>query len=257
MQLKVSAVCDPGKLREINEDNLFINGSFLPELHVATYSVTKRYSTLFKPLFCVFDGMGGYDAGEKASYLAAAVTEKLFRSTSHLSRSKQLLPDICTQANLTLCDEMLKGNIERLGTTAAMLLFSGKQYFLCNIGDSPIFLLRNDSLLEISKEHTERRLYEAIMGQKSDPGKKFRLTQNIGIFPDELVLEPYFSQGQLMEKDTFLICSDGITDMLDTMQIKYILQQKNVAAAAQELLCRALDAGGKDNITAIVIRCGR
>lgn len=257
MRLKVSAICDRGKLRPVNEDNLFINGFFLPELHEETYSTTKRFSTLTKPLFAVFDGMGGYDAGEKASFLAAETTGKLSHSHPSLLRSKRLLSEICAESNRAICEEMAKNRNGRMGSTASILLFSGKRYFLCNIGDSPIFLMQNGHLQIISAEHTERALYESVTGKKTDPRQKFRLTQNIGIFPDEMILEPYYSEGDLHIGDTFLICSDGITDMLDTTQIKRILQHEDVSVIAQELLSCALDSGGKDNITAIVIRCSK
>ncbi len=257
MRLNVSAICDGGKLRSVNEDNLLINGIFLPEQHEGTFSVTKRFSTLGKPVFAVFDGMGGYDAGERASFLAAVATEKLLHAQIPIFRKVRLLHQICVEANRSVCEEMTKRNANRMGSTAAMLLFSRREYFLCNVGDSPIFLLKNGKLCEISKEHTERQLYETITGKKSDPKKKFRLTQNIGIFPDEMILDPYYSGGYLQAGDTFLICSDGVTDMLDKAQIEEILQHNDTSVAVQKLLSCALDAGGKDNITAIVIQCGK
>ena len=253
MQLKVSAISDRGKLRAGNEDNIFVNGVSLPEVHTETYSVAKQFSTLGKPLFAVFDGMGGYEAGERASFLAAAATDRLAKPA--FLRSKNLLPKICEAANQAVCQEMKLHKGTRMGTTAAMLLFSGSQYFLCNVGDSPIFLMREGTLLELSKEHTERAVYEAVTGKKSEPGRKFRLTQNLGIASEEVMLDPYYTEGALQIGDTFLICSDGVTDMLDQEQIAWILKRRDVSSMAETLWKSAMEAGGKDNITAIVIRC--
>jgi protein phosphatase len=142
-----------------------------------------------------------------------------------------------------------------MGTTASMLYFQKRAYTLCNIGDSPVFRYRHGQLTQIHQEHTERATYESVTGKKAEPGKKFRLTQNIGIFPDEITIEPYCAVGDLKPGDIYLICSDGITDMVSSAQIIETLNAQPTAAdIAQSLEEQALAAGGKDNATIICIR---
>ena len=140
---------------------------------------------------------------------------------------------ICKSANEVVCNEMLNVIKGRMGTTASMLCFFEEHYHLCNIGDSPIFLFRDNKLSEISYEHTEKENYILIYGEENVPkDKKFRLTQHIGIFPEELQIEPYLSCDEIKKGDRFVICSDGLTDMLTDEQIERVLvEEKNVEDA--------------------------
>lgn len=255
VRLKAAAICDCGRVRQKNEDNLFFNGLLLPENHKKSFFRKKAYSGSKCSVFGVFDGMGGFHAGEKASYAAAETAWELRRKNRTTTDPLQLLLDICNQANQAVCDLMQRNNNERMGTTAVMLTFANGRYYLCNVGDSPAFLLRRGELRQLSVEHTERTVFERVTGTKSDPKRKFRLTQHLGVFPDELKLEPYYDSGWISPGDTFLLCSDGLTDMLETAAIRRILQGSGTAGeAARQLLSEALSAGGKDNITAIVIK---
>ena len=145
-----------------------------------------------------------------------------------------------------------------MGTTAAMLLFDKRKYTLCNVGDSPIFRFRAGRLEEIHQEHTERATYESVTGKPAPAGKKFRLTQNIGMFPEEITIEPYCAEGDLNIGDIYLICSDGITDMVPPAKMmEILLANKTTEAIAQSLEEEALAAGGKDNATVVCIRVVR
>ena len=202
--------------------------------------------------------MGGYTAGETASFLAARTAQKLWKSQNGKLTPEQTLRDICTEANRVICDEMLKRGGIQMGTTVAFLLFSRSQFYLCNIGDSPIFRLKNGSFQELSLEHTERIIFERVTKNKSNPRKKFQLTQNLGISPDEFMIDPFYHNDSIYPGDVFLICSDGITDMISTADIKNILLHfDDPQDSAQALLKQALESGGKDNITAIVIKVYR
>ena len=86
-------------------------------------------------------------------------------------------------------------------------------------------------------------------------GRKPYLTQYLGIDPDEMMIEPYIKSYYLQEGDTFLICSDGVTDMVEEQEICRILaHNEDVGDCVDLLIQAALDGGGKDNITAIVVR---
>ena len=255
MRLEVAAISDRGRIRSGNEDNLILNGEILPEVHNETARLGRTLSAAGCAFFGVFDGMGGYDMGETASFLSATAARDLWQENGRREKPEAFLRRICERANEAVCGEMTRRNSSRIGSTAALLLTGGANYHLCNVGDSPIFLLRRGELRELSQEHTERKIYEAVTGTKCDPKKKFKLTQHIGMFPDDLVMEPYYCDGRMRANDVFLLCSDGLTDMLDRETIAEILQTPDAQAAAEQLVEGALNAGGRDNITVIVIRC--
>jgi hypothetical protein len=125
--------------------------------------------------------------------------------------------------------------------------------YVCDLGDSPIFLIHGGDIRQISYEHTERHNYEQIFGDNYDKNKKFRLTQHLGIFPNEMVLSPYNKREPFEVGDRFLICSDGVTDMIPKQEIAAIISSKKTVDKAAELLLKtALDNGGRDNITIIL-----
>ena len=151
-----------------------------------------------------------------------------------------------TEANTAVCGEMQRSG-KRTGTTASMLLFDqAGGYSVCNLGDSPVLLIRDGSITEISVEHTERQKFEEVTGKKAAPGKKFKLTQHIGIFPEEMEIEPHLYREQVRPSDVFLICSDGLTDMVPYEAILDTVTRSETAEDAVAALCTmAKDAGGK------------
>ena len=255
MRLQAAVLSNAGRVREKNEDNYYYNGEFMPATNRGV-DAHQEWVQLDRPaLFGVFDGMGGYAAGERASNLTAQAADRLWREWDRTGTPADLMERICMEANSVVCDAMEADNGRRMGSTASMLMFDNEQYHVCNIGDSPIFLLRQGQLWEISMEHTERWTFEKVTGQKAPPKKKFRLTQNIGIFEDEMAIEPYCGDGPIQKGDVFLICSDGVTDMLDREEVQEILSKPlPTGEMIRQLLAGALEAGGKDNITAICLR---
>ena len=167
---------------------------------------------------------------------------------------KEDLVQICVNANDAICNHMKKESIEYMGTTAAMLYFEEKKFVLCNVGDSPIYCYRSGKLRRIHKEHTERSLREALIGEVIPQSKKFRLTQYIGMPPEEIQIEPYLAEGTLQSGDYYLICSDGISDMVDDEQIPKVIEtEENPSAITNKLIALAMEAGGKDNATVICV----
>lgn len=248
MILEAAAISNVGNVRQNNEDNYILMRKILPMSHINTKIATKRACTKGRSIFGVFDGMGGYSNGELASFLAAKTALRIF-SRSKKCPVRETLAQICKEANLHICEEMQKRS-QRIGTTAAMLSIHRSNAVVCNIGDSPIFLFRKKKLRKISCDHTERSTYEAITGKTAPKQKKFKLTQNLGIFPEEIELEPFFFEIPIQRGDRYLICSDGLTDMVETGVIRRIVKTSSSAQEATERLCdEALRAGGKDNIT--------
>ncbi len=238
-----SCVSHIGNCREINQDNFFCGGKYLDSCFLPLEFPLTGCITHEKPeLLGIFDGMGGEECGEVASLLAS-------REAALAGLSGEPAEDLlkfCHSANAKICDYAERNGVRCMGTTAALLAFTKHGIALCNIGDSRIFRFAEGGLRQISVDHVGVSAY----------GMKPPLSQNLGIPPSEMVIDPYIARGHYNNGDIYLICSDGLTDMLTTDEITEILE-RGFNGAAERLLGRALKNGGKDNVTIIVCRVVR
>lgn len=229
-----------GKCRKVNQDNFICNGEFMHHQNKGTEKVLKgEVEVTSMPLFGIFDGMGGEECGEMAAYLAAEEASLLKPD----GEPESMLSAYCQRANQSICKYTKEQKLTSMGTTAAMLWLHKKKIYLCNIGDSKIFQLSKRELQQISFDHVSIAV----------SGKKPPLTQNLGIPEEELLISPYFASGEYQKGDVYLICSDGLTDMVEEEEIARILCRDDRMASAEELLQKALDNGGKDNVSFIVL----
>lgn len=233
-----------GKIRSINQDNLVCDNRHMEtngdgiEFPLSGIKSSRKIS-----VFGVFDGMGGEECGEIASYIAAHDASTLEIKGDPV---KDLL-QFCQKANNDICDYADKNNISSMGTTAAMLVFARKDITLCNIGDTKIFRFSGGVLEQISKDHVSVSVF----------GVKPPLSQNLGIPSTELIIDPYLAQGEYNDKDVYLICSDGLTDMVTTEEISEVLTTGSIRKGIETLLNKALENGGKDNVTIILLEIQR
>lgn len=251
-KIEAACCCHTGKIRKNNEDNFFFNGKYLEVenngLEGLEYTKTPAKRGLS---YAVFDGMGGENFGEIASYAAArqmqqtrrTLGEYLLSDKEYLGKMSMMLNEAVLQAKRAQCTD-------RMGTTMVWLYFSGKSVYVCNIGDSRAYRLRDGEFLQISEDHVEHR-----------PGREHRkapLTQHLGIDPEDMLIEPYIGKEELRKQDTYLLCSDGLTDMLNDLEISCLLQAYPKAEeCAERLVQAALEKGGRDNITVIVCNVDR
>lgn len=136
-----------------------------------------------------------------------------------------------------------------VGSTAVMLCIESKKAHICNVGDSRAYLLRKDKIRQLSVDHTDQALLEACGVKNRRPS----LTQHLGIPPTELTLKPHCSSFSIKAGDRFLLCSDGLTDMVQLAELEQILRiGVNPATAVNVLMRAALQNGGHDNITIMV-----
>lgn len=254
MKIQASVMSHPGSCRRENEDNFCFNGKILKS-NATRRPIRLKEKRNVPVLMGVFDGMGGLKAGERASFLAAQTACEALKRVKEVKAFDKWQIEICKKANELVCNEMKEIYKQRIGTTASMLCFRDSQYHLCNLGDSPIFLFRDGNLQPIFQEHTERANQALIRGTEAGiVQKKYKLTQHIGIFEEEMEIEPFVCSGEVCDGDRFLIVSDGLTDMVEEAQIRAVLQEnKSDADAVEQLLNKALANGGKDNITIICI----
>ena len=230
-----------GKLRPVNQDNYICGKAFhLPDSSDDGSIIHGSVSLDDSHLFAVFDGLGGEECGEQASLIAAQKALKISFTDNVIDNLK----NYCQTANDEICSYAGTNHIGSMGTTAAILTFTQKEIVLCNIGDSKIFRFSDSKLEQISHDHVT----------VSPFGVKPPLSQNLGIPKQIFEIKPYFSRGEYCENDIYLICSDGLTDMLPSEEIEQTIKETDYDNLAAVLLDKSLSAGGKDNITIIVCK---
>jgi protein phosphatase len=152
-----------------------------------------------------------------------------------------------TQLNDAVVQVQREMLTDHIGTTMVSLYFSGRYVYVCNIGDSRAYRLRDGEFLQLSVDHVEKYPGRDV--------KKAPLTQYLGFGSDEIQLEPYIAKGELKRGDMYLLCSDGLTDMLTNFEISDImLRSTDADSCVRELVQAALEHGGRDNITVIICR---
>jgi len=242
-------VSDVGQRRDHNEDNFLIDEKL--------------------GLFIVADGMGGHEAGEVASKLAI---ETIFNHIKKIEKSKeqrttsetikeQLQDAIEDANNQTHCYNIAKGQSEGrgMGTTITGFLISPskktkrKKLHTFNVGDSRTYSFYEGKLSQLSTDHSHYQLW--IDTGKEGPAPK----QNIiykAIGPWQRILAEQHTL-PIRTDEIFLLCSDGLSDMLSNKEINNILSDTHITKLqdkAQALIDAANTAGGKDNITVILVK---
>ena len=247
---------DIGRTRNNNEDNFFLQGKMLPEEEKG-----GRFSLTFPPteslVVGVFDGMGGEALGEVASEICARMLQK--HEESILTDGQIGVEKYISEANSSVCSK-IKEHKARMGSTLVVAAATSNAVRIYNIGDSRAYFWRNGAMSLISNDHTvvKQLIASGILSNAdaaSDP-RRHQLTQHIGVFPDEMLIEPFCASPIPPESgDVFLLCSDGVTDGLCDSEISSILSSsKNANVLAKSVVAAARAAGSPDNITALVIR---
>ena len=254
MRYHAAVMCHIGHIRKNNEDNYYCNGKVRQDLNEPVTTACARGSAR-KTLFAVADGMGGGANGEIASSYTVSSLQPAV-----LSQVQACAQASIRAANDKICSHIRNAACGSMGSTLAALYLDGDTAIGCNVGDSRIYLHRSCYLRQISTDHTTAQML-VNMGAlspeqaRSHPGRRV-LRQHIGIFEEELTIMPSFTDPiALQHGDVFLLCSDGLTDMIADEQISRILDGDGSAEElAEALIQQALDQGGKDNVTALVVK---
>lgn len=235
--------CNTGKIRKNNQDNFFVDWKYLYRENYALEIPLAGCNPLSdKPAFAVFDGMGGEKHGEIASFISAFTFSKALKTLA--GDPATVLNDACYMMNDAVCDFMVKNSIRSMGSTAAILMFDHRNATVCNLGDSGVFRVDGNELIKVSTDHVE---------SNSAFSSKPMLTQFVGIPKEEYIIEPSIRIISHQTGDKFLICSDGLTDMVEESEIAAIINSaSNIDIAADRLLDKALENGGHDNTTIIL-----
>ena len=145
-----------------------------------------------------------------------------------------------------------------MGSTVTLLKYDHAHVRFYNLGDSKAFLYRKGTLRQVTEDHTEQASYLRLqkkLGIKSVAYQENALTQYLGIESEEFVIEPSVSSEiKMMEKDIFLLCTDGLTDMVQKEKIAAVLSENTtLEEKGRSLEKLAMDAGGRDNITILLL----
>ena len=258
MQLVYSACSHIGSVRENNEDNLYVPGRFIPyESTDAVFTVTGDTHT--PSVFAVSDGMGGQEFGEYASYITACglAEVELAIKTEPPGKIDSLVQEYVTSVNNAICAKMKEKSVQ-IGTTLALVVIAADEIRAYNIGDSRIYVMSNDELLQVSEDHS-MSMQKVNMGiitkeEARHDHDRNKLTRYLGMIEDDMILkaEP-LPPLDLHTHCPILIASDGLTELVEDEKIKEVLQSVPAKDAAELLVIAALEKGGNDNVTCIVI----
>jgi len=237
MRRKAWGISDKGLKREGNQD------SFLVEDRLG--------------LFIVADGVGGHFGGEVASALAVeTVREVVNHPRAAEFRPKEVITQAYEEASHRIFDRALQEpKLNGMGTTMVLSYVRDNKIYIANVGDSRAYLYRKPHLWQITEDHSlineQIRLGMMTEEQARKLIGKNVITRSVGferdVFPD--LLEREISSG-----DTFIFCSDGLSGMVPDAEMCTIMNVTQIEKAAGILLQKAIDHGGDDNVTVVVVQ---
>lgn len=245
LRYDAAAVCAVGRVRADNQDNIYLNGRTRDAENIWFEESGRR-----RALFAVADGMGGEANGAMASGAALDALKKC------RPNSAETLAEAFLQANDAVCAVARKYRV-RCGSTLTALWLDGGEAVMMNIGDSRCYLLRAGQLRQLSRDHTlARQLVSAGVIAEEEAAthpERHRLTQHLGIFPEEMQIEPYEVRMDTAAGDRFLLCSDGLTEMVSDEMIARVLNSADdVKTQSRVLYALAMEGGGRDNISVLI-----
>lgn len=236
---------------------------------VRSHNEDAVYSNVAAGLAILADGMGGYNAGEVASGMATTLLgselEKAFAKTPpyHVDAAGKL------QAHVALENEIARANTAiyqaaqsqpqyaGMGTTLVMALFHDNMMTVAHIGDSRLYRMRGDDFQQITRDHSllQEQIDSGMITADEARHSQNRnlVTRALGVDP---LVEPEIRDYDTMPGDIYLLCSDGLNDMVEDEEISLTLQalSANLDLAATQLVQTANDSGGRDNVSVILVR---
>ena len=258
--LRVSVSTHIGKLRGNHEDNFYLEGLYMNDIFRNDFSASYTVRSADGMTFAVFDGMGGAAYGEVASEIAVRTLRKYEKKLKYADGTRmldQLVSSYTTEANDAICDMLTEKHCAVGGTTFSMLYFMGDAVKLYYLGDSRMYRYQSDGLTRLTRDHTvaNQKVDAAIYTEeeaKHSPDQH-RLTLFIGSDRKKVGLNADSRPPMPLEIGSkFLLCTDGLTNMCSDEEIHSLLSQ-NYFNEAAVLVQAALQNGGADNITCIVL----
>ena len=246
--IESAGISDRGKKRQANEDDMFLDDAL--------------------GLYLVADGMGGHRAGEIASKLVVeTISNYVKNSKETVNNDKALEYDetLSLEANRLLSGIQLSNRVVHeaslgntsyrgMGSTVSAGYFTDNTLIAANVGDSPIYLIRDDKIKLLSMPHTVLAEQEALNPENAgNLGLEFRHVLTRAMGTEESVNADLY-EIQVFKNDTLVISSDGLSDKASPEEILELVNNNKLKTACQRLVELANDRGGDDNITAIVLK---
>ena len=256
-----AAVCsNMGRVRKNNEDNFYFNGLYMDESQRNAGGLFNLGSTEPIQIYAVCDGMGGEEGGEDASITAVRSLMEYAKSEHRVNGSQQI-KDLLQKISDTIEENAQKKGFHS-GTTIAMVAIVDDTIRIIHVGDSRVYCLENGKLTRKTVDHSEvQRMFSMglITEEEMDTHpKRHVISQFLGMSRSDGLVAPAISEREQLRKgQKYLLCSDGLTDMVKDPEIREILAKAGTAEeAVKQLTIAALRNGGKDNVTSICLYIG-
>ncbi len=235
------SITDVGQKREINQDYVYCNECSVGAL---------------PNLFIVADGMGGHNAGDFASRYCVDEMVKLIGESEEKTVIGMLDTAVAKTNEMLLKQAREQTGLEGMGTTLVLATIIDQLMYVANIGDSRLYLI-NDTMKQITEDHS---LVEEMVktGEIKRSEARYHPKKNVitrAVGASLTVVPDYFEVG-VKSRDIILLCSDGLSNMLEDDEILAIIKNNgdNLEASGKELIEKANENGGKDNIAIVLIR---
>ena len=238
--MKTFSITNIGRRRDMNQDYMFSSETSVGAL---------------PNLFIVADGMGGHNAGEYASKFTVEKVVSVIRESS-VEEPVAVIKEALKIANAILLEESDRDMAKHgMGTTVVAATVIGEKLCVANVGDSRLYVINQEEITQITRDHSlveeMIRLGEMNKSEAKEHPDKNIITRAVGVAKDLAV--DFFEVG-LKSGDIVLLCSDGLTNMIEDDEIKRIvLSQRDIVERAEKLVETANENGGKDNITVVLI----
>ena len=236
--MKTFSKTDVGMVREVNQDYVFTTETSIGKL---------------PNLLVVADGMGGHRAGEYASRLAVEVLKQELAASTEES-PEAMMRNAITRANERVLEAARQdAKLSGMGTTLVAATVIEKTLYFANVGDSRLYLL-NDDIKQLSKDHSLVQEMVRLGGINEDEAKshpdKNIITRAIGA-KDGVDVD--FYEYRMKKGDVILMCTDGLSNMVEDEEMLHIVKcSRDVVEAVEQLIERAKENGGSDNIGVVV-----
>lgn len=239
--LKAFSITEIGKKRQLNEDSVYASQDAVGD---------------FPNLFIVADGMGGHKAGDRAS---RETVEIMLDTISHASGTgiRETFREALETANQKVRQDARRSiELEGMGTTAVACTIDGDRMTVVNVGDSRLYVINErEGVRQITVDHSlvEQMVQEGFLSREDarNHPKKNIITRAVGVLAE---VEPDFFEVTLREGDRVLLCSDGLSNMLEDEELGIIVNSVGSLEEKAKMLVDAANGnGGKDNISVILV----
>lgn len=255
---RVVIVSHKGCVRDNNEDNFFLNGDLMPLNEMDQGACIDQCFHTNSQLFAVCDGMGGAKLGERAAYIAANALGKVYMKMPS-KELKQEINQYARKVSALIRKDCQDHQADLEGTTLVLLALQKDIVHVANVGDSRVYRIRQAEMKQLSFDHSwvnQMRLAHRMTAEQARKSPKNNIiTQFLGMQEEQIPKDFVFhASSQAKAGDRYMLCSDGLCDMMPDEQLQKILTQvKDPQEAAKQLVGLALEMGGKDNTTCMIV----